>query len=146
MGFYAELQIFCRNYDLDPHNLRNQELYIASCKHSLSHDQVCDLIQRGSWSPCLECGTGMKSGLRRGKWQTHCFYCGLTEETDEPVDPVMAEIEKNIDQDRKRRDVADAIRLWAEAIGINNTPVVNYLRSRGLDPPPDSDGVLRWHP
>jgi hypothetical protein len=148
MGVWKNYALFCDGHDLR-HGEDAWEYFWASS--GLSFEQAEALIERdrgAGTQPCPHCGKERGYALRRGRWR--CFYCGQGEPAQQqqqrPDDPELSRAERALERERKAKSIEFGIQLWNDARPINNSTAATYLKSRGLDPPPNPDDVLRWHP
>jgi len=170
MNFWKDLDIFCKNNDLDP-TLRTS---IEACRRGwvspdidvsdgrdLTADDI-DAMTGGQIGtihvPCPYCGSHKPYSTRfkierpsLAYARYHCFYCGRTGSvsSDGPVDPVKeAEARRSaaeLDNERKAQKTAEALQLWDEATSLP-PEAISYFRARGImELPPGVDDVLRWH-
>jgi hypothetical protein len=87
--------------------------------------------------------------LDRARW--YCFYCrarGSVENRagkDYSPDQLIAAQELQAEKQADTRSYA--LRLWDEAVPITAGSSADvYLKARGVEPPPNPDTVMRWHP
>lgn len=172
MNALKDLDIFCRNHDLDPNTAASRRMWLkGDATPVLTIAEGRDLTWSeielltggdiGTFSlPCPYCGPEKlnserfqlrRPNLHSASW--HCFYCGQTgnASTGEKLDPVKeAEARRRLveqERDRKTEKTARALRIWEDAVPIAGTLAIDYLRARAIDGlPPDPDSVLRFHP
>jgi hypothetical protein len=145
MNVWKDLDIFCRNHQLDWKKPHTQQLHTISSKLKLSRDQEADLVKRSSiTSDCPYCGCKRHLRLWQKKW--HCFYCGHDESYEGDDLEIGPNLARELQREQQAANIVRGLQLWEETIPINNTLGMRYLHRRGLEPPPNADAVMRWHP
>jgi hypothetical protein len=153
MGYWKKLVVFCQIHELDPNLESSKDFYAVSEKLSLSTEQVATMVGGGClYSLCPYCGE--KRSRRHGRRNWHCHYCGKKEEAaKEPDDAELPFSERELEQVERELEKVQragkrelALKLWDESVSIIGTAGERYLAARRLEPPPNSDAVMRWHP
>jgi putative DNA primase/helicase len=162
MGYYKKFSVFCLEAarQLGKGFAPESEPKLHRAFRRYEEGLPCRYVLKASSASaeretvtCPNCDR--EAEVTKGGW--HCFYCGggsgsggIAEDFD--LDPDLPDSEHAPEVRRRLRAFDSeetlelAIKLFSEADRLGGSIGEVYLKARGLDPPPDCDTVMRWHP